>query len=89
MNIENSINSILARGTQIVSFNYHGKERNVLIGDNRVLGQPTWGTQVNRAIREYKGEKYLVALEANVGPTTKDRQFKCFKLSEISNPSFA
>lgn len=83
--IEKALTEILEAGTRIVSFEYHGKTRNVLVGSNQALAAPVWGKVENRAIREHRGQKYLVGLVANEGP----RQFKTFKLNEIENLSCA
>jgi hypothetical protein len=81
--IETAIENILKTGTKIVSFNYHGKPRNVLVGSNQALREPVWGRMLNRAIRSHLGVRYLVGLDNN-----DSRQFKTFKLSEIEAPSF-
>lgn len=84
MSIEKSINTILATGTKIVSFDYHGSRRNVLIGAKEIESNGAWGSQLNRAIRENKGEKYLIARVQN-DPV----RVKAFRLTEIENPSAA
>lgn len=81
-NIENAINNILKAGTKIVSFDYDGKRRNVLIGAKEVENQGPWGVQLNRAIRENKGRKFLVARVQNEGAET----IKAFALDKIENP---
>lgn len=83
-NIEKAIESILKGGTRIVSFDYDGKRRNVLIGANEIEAQGPWGEQLNRAIRVNKGRKFLVARVQN-DPV----QIKAFALDKILNPSFA
>jgi hypothetical protein len=83
-NIVKALDKILERGTKIVSFEYDGEARNVLIGANGAIeGNPVWGKQINRAIRAYKGALYLVGIDNNDGHT-----FKTFKLDKIENPSF-
>jgi hypothetical protein len=84
-NLEQSILNILRRGTKIVSFDYNGKARNVLIGAKEIEKQGTWGEQLNRAIRVHGGVKYLVARVQNEGPTPT---IKAFQLDLIENPSF-
>lgn len=82
MAIEQAIQSILDQGTKIVSFDYHGKRRNVLIGANEISAQGPWGDQLNRAIRVHRGRKYLVArVQNDVVP------IKAFPLDLIENPS--
>jgi hypothetical protein len=81
--LEKKILRILDNGTKIVSFNYHGTVRNVLIGAQAIAGNGcTWGLQVNRGLRYFNGEVYLVAIE-NYGRF--DRQIKIYKLQEIEN----
>ena len=82
-NIEQKIKEILARGTRIVSFDYNGKRRNVLVGDKGAAFQGQWGVQKDRAIRENGSRKYLIArpMNDNTAP------FKAFALDKIENPS--
>lgn len=81
--IEQAIDKILASGTRCASFTYNGKRRNVLIGAKVIQeGTPLWGVQVNRAIREHNGKRYLVAKVQNDESAT----IKCFELSKIENP---
>lgn len=84
-NMVDAVNRIVAKGTRIVSFNYSGKPRNVLIGSNRALGQPRWGKVVNRGLREYRGKLYAVGYVNN----ESKRTFKTFALDKIEDPSFA
>lgn len=76
---------IVQGGTKIVSFLYAGKVRNVLVGSNAALGRPRWGRMVNRAIRQYRGNDYLVGLVNNEGAP---RTFKTFRVDKIEEPSF-
>ena len=82
-NIEAKIQSILKTGTKFASFRYHGKIRNVLIGQAEAANDGPWGVQRDRAIRENGGQKYLIARPIN----DDSAPFKAFKLSEIENPS--
>lgn len=82
--INSAVNSILAFGTKIVSFDYEGKRRNVLIGSKVGLKNPPWGHVENRAMRSHNGRKYLVGLVNNEGRRT----FKTFNVDKIKNPSF-
>lgn len=86
MNTEQAINSILPKGTRIVSFDYNRRAHNVLVGANdAIAGSPAWGTQINRAFRVSRsGRKYLVGLVRNEG---KGRVIKTFALENISNLS--
>jgi len=81
--IENKINQILKRGTRVVSFDYHGKRRNVLVGASQIANDGVWGVQENRAIRKHNGKSYLVGIVNNDHAAT----VKCFALDKISNPS--
>ena len=82
--IEKAIEKILASGTRCASFTYNEKRRNVLIGANVIQeGIPAWGVQVNRAIREHNGKRYLVAKVQN----DESAPIKCFELSKITEPS--
>lgn len=80
--IENAVEKILKKGTRVVSFDYHGRRRNVIVGCSACQKQPTWGNQVNRGIREYRGRKYLVGKPMNDGTP-----YKVFLLDDIENPS--
>jgi len=83
-NIVNALNKILDKGTKIVSFDYDGQLRNILVGANTaVKGDPVWGVQVNRAIRTHKGNFYLVGIDNN-----DNHCFKAFNVKGIQNPSF-
>jgi len=88
--LRQSIDNILKTGTKIVSFNYDGINRNVLVGSLEAsTGDPVWGEQINRAIRVHKGKEYLVALCNNDQDNgIGDRPIKAFELSKISSPSF-
>jgi hypothetical protein len=81
--IEKQINKILEGGTKIVSFDYAGKRRNVLVGASDCAYQGPWGNQENRAIRSNGGKLYLVARVNN----DKAAAIKCFDLDKIENPS--
>lgn len=83
--MENAVSKLLNYGTRIVSFDYDGKRRNVLIGSSASMKPPVWGHVENPAIRSHSGRKYLVGLVNNEG----SRKFKTFNLSKIRNPSFA
>lgn len=86
-NIESALNEIVAGGTKIVSFNYDGETRNVLVGANVCAsGDPVWGVQVNRALRVHGNRKYLIGLENNRGD---NRPIKAFALDKIQNFSIA
>lgn len=77
-----ALNRILARGTRIVSFDYDGKARNVLVGSKRAAeGTPVWGSNLNRAIREHGGQRYLLAIDNN-----DDHTIKTFALDKIERP---
>lgn len=83
--IAKGLEKIMSKGTRIVSFDYDGERRNVLVGANgTMLGHPTWGEQLNRAVRFHKGTLYLVGLVNNEGP----RGYKTFKFAKIRNASF-
>ena len=79
--LEDTITSLLARGTAIASFDYNGVSRNVIIGANASsLGDRQWGKMSNKAIVEHKGKKYLSARVNNdIG------HVKAFALNKISN----
>jgi len=79
-----TLNKMLDKGTKIVSFDYDGERRNVLVGANgAILGQPTWGKQINRALRIHRGSTYLVGIDNN-----DQHIFKTFNVNKIVNPSF-
>ena len=83
--LRQSIEKVLEKGTRIMSFDYDGKRRNVLVGSTHIeLGSPIWGEQVNRAIRTHKGKEFLIAECNNEGA---NRPIKAFELSKISAPS--
>ena len=86
--IRQLIEGVLPLGTRIVSFEYNGKARNVVVGVNAAIqGDPTWGTQVNRAIRKSdSGREYLVGLVRN---EENPQQIKAFALDKIKNLSLA
>jgi hypothetical protein len=80
---------ILRRGTRIVSFDYDGQRRNVLVGSCGAMATPRWGRAQNRAIRTHGDRTYLVGLVANEGQARNERRFKTFNVEKIRNPSFA
>lgn len=87
MNIRNRIEKLLARGTHIAGFTYHGKPRNVIIGANiptAGIGNG-WGARANRAIRTHKGREFLIC---RVNNEENAYSIKCFDLAQIVNPSF-
>lgn len=84
MNLTKNITRLLSKGTAVVSFNYGAKARNVIIGANIAHTRNVpWGRKLNRALIFHKGEYYLF------GRVMNDRvsKVKCFKVSEIYNPS--
>lgn len=83
--IAQAIDVILAQGTQIVSFDYDGKRRNVLVGSNEGLKKPAWGRVVNRAMRQQGNKNYLVGRVQNEG---EGKVYKTFSFAKIRNPSF-
>ena len=83
-NMNKAVNDILAFGTKIVSFDYDGKRRNVLIGSNIGSRIPPWGKVESRAVRVHGGRKYLVGIVNNEGK----RIPKTFAMDKIQNPSF-
>ena len=79
--LETTISNLLSRGTAIVSFDYNGASRNVILGANASSdGERRWGKMENRSIVEHKGKKYLSA-RVNNDPLS----VKAFALSKISN----
>jgi hypothetical protein len=82
--IENRINDILAFGTKIVSFDYDGKRRNVLVGSKVGLDSPRWGHVVSRGVRRHGNRHYIVGLVNNEG----QRNYKTFAVDKVLNPSF-
>lgn len=81
-NMNEALNRILARGTRIVSFSYSGERRNVLVGSKRAsAGAPVWGRNLNRAVREYCGQLYLLGID-----NLDDHNIKTFALDKIEQP---
>ena len=79
--IETTIQNLLSRGTAIVSFDYNGSSRNVVVGANASAGgNRVWGTKSKRAIIEHKGKRYLSARVNN-----DNGYVKAFALDKIKN----
>jgi hypothetical protein len=80
-NIEQTITNLLSRGTAIVSFDYNGSSRNVVLGAlASSQGERRWGEMQNRSIIKHKGKKYLSARVNN-----DLMSVKAFALDKISN----
>ena len=79
--LEQTITNLLSRGTAIVSFDYNGTSRNVILGALASSeGDRRWGEMQNRSIVEHKGKKYLSARVNN-----DLLSVKAFALNKISN----
>ena len=80
-NLEQKITDLLSRGTAIVSFDYNGASRNVILGALASSeGERRWGQMKNRSIVTHKGKKYLSARVNN-----DLLSMKAFALDKISN----
>ena len=86
--LKNIIEKIIAtKGAAIVSFDYHGKKRNGLIGfdsKKKGLGPRVWGSHVSSAIVEHEGKLFL-SVQTNNEETESGHAFKSFDLSKIEN----
>lgn len=83
-----SLARITENGTKVVSFKYHGKPRNVMIGTTEASRfVPPWAIQKSPSVvKDTASQKhYLVGTENNL-PT--GRETKIFSMSKIRCPSF-
>lgn len=78
--IAQQIRKIEKLGTRIVSFTYHGKARNVLVGRRDMQATPKGATRLSRDIHLRNGKMQLRGVDQNgdCGPKT-------FNLNEISD----
>ena len=81
--IESVTEAIASKGTRIVSFDYDGKSRNVLLGAMAADDYPAYGQKVNPILTVHQGKKYIAGVDNNDG-----RQVKVFSVDKIRNPSW-
>jgi len=75
----------LKKGAQIVSFDFRGKRRNVVVGSDKAYFNAWGAVRIGNVFRNRSGKIYMSALVNNEGR----RRIRFFDVSEIENPSFA
>jgi hypothetical protein len=83
---------VLNKGTAFAGFDYHGKRRNVTLGQNLdefLADNPAktgWGESfANAAIVAHDGKLYIQGVENNVNGNRVGRALKRFNIEQVGN----